>query len=134
MARLEATSAGVDEAIMLDLDGYVSEAPGNNVFVVRDGIVLTPPENILEGITRETVFELCARADLPFEVHQLTMFDLHNADEAFLSTTAGGITPIIEVDGLAIGDGKPGPITRRIRSDYWSALERGEHGTPLYHV
>lgn len=134
MARLEATSAGVDEAIMLDVDGYVSESPGNNVFVVRDGVVMTPPENILEGITRETVFELCAQADLPFEARQLTMYDLHNADEAFLTSTAGGITPIIEVDGRSISAGTPGPITALIRSAYWSALSRGEHGTPVYQM
>ncbi len=110
LARLEALDAGADDAILLDLDGYVTEGRGANVFVVSNDQLVTPPEGLLEGITRETVFELAAAERLPASEKRLTPYDLYNADEVFYCTTAGGIMPIVEVDRRQIGAGKPGSI------------------------
>ena len=131
LARLEALDAGADDAILLDLDGYVTEGRGANVFIVRDGRLYTPPEGLLEGITRETVFELAAQEGLPANEEQLTPYDLYNADEVFYCTTAGGIMPIVEVDRRQIGSGVPGPITERLREIYWAAHTSGPHATPV---
>jgi branched-chain amino acid aminotransferase len=132
LAVLEGKAAGVDVSIMLDLDGHVTEGPGFNVFVVRSGEMFSPPEGILMGITRQTVFDLAAEHGLPAREAQLTTFDLHAADEVFLTSTAGGIMPIVEIDGRAIGDGKPGPVSERIHGLYWALRESGRHGTPIF--
>jgi branched-chain amino acid aminotransferase len=131
LAVLEGKAAGADVAIMLDLDGHVTEGPGFNVFVVRSGEMFSPPEGILMGITRQTVFELAAEHGLPVREAQLTAFDLHAADEVFLTSTAGGIMPIVEIDGRVIGDGKPGRVFQRIHGLYWALRESGRHGTPI---
>ena len=132
LARLDALDAGADDAILLDLDGYVTEGRGANVFIARDGRLYTPPEGLLEGITRETVFELAAEAGLPAAEERLTPYDLYNADEVFYATTAGGIMPIVEVDKRTIGDGVPGPIALRLRDAYWAAHVAGPHATPVF--
>jgi len=119
LARLEALDAGADDAILLDLDGYVTEGRGANVFVVSNDQLFTPPEGLLEGITRETVFELAAAAGLPASEKRLTPYDLYNADEVFYCTTAGGIMPIVEVDRP-----RSGP-ERRVRSRNASAMPIG---------
>jgi branched-chain amino acid aminotransferase len=131
LARLEALDAGADDAIMLDLDGYVTEGRGANVFVVVQDQLFTPPEGLLEGITRETVFELAAGEGLPASEKRLTPYDLYNADEVFYCTTAGGIMPIVEVDRRQIGNGQPGAITQRLRDAYWRAHVSGPHATPV---
>jgi branched-chain amino acid aminotransferase len=131
LARLEAIDAGADDAILLDLDGYVTEGRGANVFIVRDDRLYTPPEGMLEGITRETVFELAAQAGLPASEEELTPYDLYNADEIFYCTTAGGIMPIVEVDRRQIGSGAPGPITERLRDAYWTAHVSSPYATPV---
>jgi branched-chain amino acid aminotransferase len=132
LAVLEGKAAGADVAIMLDLDGHVTEGPGFNVFVVRGGTMFSPPEGILMGITRQTVFELAAEHALPAREAQLTAFDLYAADEVFLTSTAGGIMPLVEIDGRAIGDGKPGPVSQRVHGLYWALRESGRHGTPIF--
>ena len=132
LAMLQGKAAGVDVAIMLDLDGRVTEGPGFNVFVVRGGEMFSPPEGILMGITRQTVFELAAEHGLPAREAQLTAFDLYAADEVFLTSTAGGIMPLVEIDGRSIGDGKPGPVSQRIHGLYWALRESGRHGTPIF--
>ena len=132
LARLEALDAGADDPIMLDLDGYVTEGRVSNVWVVRDGRLFTPPEGLLEGITRETVFELAAAGDLPASEERLTPYDLYNADEVFYSTTAGGIMPIVEVDKRLIGEGRPGPVALRLHDAYWAAHVAGPQATPIY--
>ena len=131
LARLEALDAGADDAIMLDLEGYVTEGRGANVFVVRGQRLFTPPEGLLEGITRETVFELAGQEGLPASEERLTPYDLYNADEVFYCTTAGGIMPIVEVDRRQIGAGTPGAITERLRDAYWTAHVSGPHATPI---
>ncbi|MCC7021451.1 MAG: aminotransferase class IV [Thermomicrobiales bacterium] len=132
LARLEAFDSGADDAIMLDLDGYVTEGRGANVFIVRNGQLFTPSEGLLEGITRETVFELAKEEGLAVCEVRLTPYDLYNADEVFYSTTAGGIMPIVEVDRRQIGTGLPGAITSRLREAYWATHVSGSTATPVY--
>jgi branched-chain amino acid aminotransferase len=129
LARLEALDAGDDDAIMLDLEGYVTEGRGANVFTVVGGGLYTPPEGMLEGITRESVFELAAELGIPAHAQRLTPYDLYNADEVFYCTTAGGVMPIVEVDRRRVGDGAPGPITRQLRDAYWEAHVNGPYAT-----
>jgi branched-chain amino acid aminotransferase len=132
LATLQGTAAGADVAIMLDLDGQVTEGPGFNVFVVRGGELFSPPEGILMGITRQTVFELAAEHGVRAREAQLTPYDLYAADEVFLTSTAGGIMPLVEIDGRPIGDGKPGPVSQRIHGLYWALRESGRDGTPIF--
>lgn len=123
LARWEAIDAGVDEALLLDARGCVTEGTGDNVFAVRGRRLRTPPAlNILEGITRETILGLAPRADLVAEVCELTPYDLYTADEVFLTSTVVGVLPILELDGRAIGSGRPGPATGRLRALYEEAV------------
>jgi branched-chain amino acid aminotransferase len=131
LMRMEANEAGADDAIELDMEGYVCEAPGYNVFMVKKGVIYTPSENILVGITRQAVMELAEAAGIPVVEGRIQPFDLYNADEVFLSSTAGGIFPVAELDGRMIADGKLGPITRMIRDSYLALLESGEKSTPV---
>jgi branched-chain amino acid aminotransferase len=132
LATLQGKAAGMDVAIMLDLDGHVTEGPGFNVFVVRGGELYSPPDGILMGITRQTVFELAAEHRIPAREAALTAYDLYAADEVFLTSTAGGIMPLVEIDGHPIGDGKPGPVSQRIHGLYWELRESGREGTPVF--
>lgn len=131
MAKWEGIDAGVDDVILLDLDGFVSEGPGYNLFIVRSGRLITPPDNSLMGITRETVLELAGELDLPSSEQRFTPFDVYTADEAFFSTTAGGIVPITEVDGRRIGDGRVGSWTRKIRQAYMNLVHSDRYGTSI---
>lgn len=132
LARMEANEAGYDDAIELTTDGYIAEAPGYNIFVVKDDVLFTPAENILMGITRETVFELAREEGIEVREEKLGPFDLYNADEVFLSSTAGGVFPILEVDGRVIGDGQPGPVSKRMRSGYHDLLVRGDKSSVAF--
>ena len=131
LVRMEANEAGANDGIELDVEGYVCEAPGYNVFVVKRNVLITPGDNILIGVTRSTVIELAESLDLPVAVGRVQVFDLYNADEVFLSSTAGGIVPVVQLDGRTIGSGKPGPTTRRIHESYHSLLESGEKSWPV---
>ena len=115
LAKREAIRDGYDEAILLNLRGFVSEGSGENLFVVRNGLVSTPPVSagILDGITRATIMELLEDDGYKVVEHELTRSDLYNADEMFFSGTAAEVTPIREVDARPVGTGKPGPVTRR---------------------
>jgi branched-chain amino acid aminotransferase len=117
MAKLEATRAGYDEAIMLNPDGFVSEATGQNLFLVRNGEILTPPiiAGPLPGITRESVIKIAADQGMPLFERSLTRADLYNAEELFLTGTATEVIPIGEVDGRMF---EPGPITQTIQQRY----------------
>jgi len=132
LAVLQGKFAGADVALMLDLDGRVTEGPGFNLFAVKGGTMYSPPEGILMGITRQTVFELAAEHGLPAREAQLTAYDLYAADEIFLTSTAGGIMPLVEIDGRAIGDGRPGPVFQRVHDLYWALRESGRDGTPVF--
>jgi branched-chain amino acid aminotransferase len=119
LARWEAIESGVDEAILLDYRGCVTEGSGDNVFAVRGDRLLTPPAlNVLEGITRETILCLAPKAGLRSEERDLTPYDLYTADEAFLTSTVVGVLPIVEIDGRRIGAGKVGPVALRLRTLY----------------
>jgi len=131
LAKFEAINANADEALLLDEEGYVCEAPGYNMFVVRDGVVMTPERGILEGITRETVMELCGQLGLPTVIKSLAPFDLFVADEIFLTSTAAGLVPVTRVDGALIADGRPGPVFKRLDLAYDELQRSGRHGTPV---
>ncbi len=115
MAKVEANQYGVDEALLLDIHGYVSEASAENFFIVKNHTVITPWSSTnLPGVTRETVLELAPQLGLKPEERLFALYDVWAADEAFLTGTAAEIGPVVELDGRQIGDGKPGPITRSI--------------------
>ena len=116
LAKIEGLQAGVVEAIMLNQEGYVAECTGDNIFVVKDGDLVTPPAHagILEGITRQVVIELAQSLDLDVKLQQLTRFDLYVADECFLTGTAAEIVPVVKIDRRTIGDGEPGKVTLQL--------------------
>ena len=120
LAKLQAVHAGVDESIMLDLMGLVSEGTGDNIFIVRQGALITPPlhTSILGGITRSTILDIAESLSLPADERELTLHDLYNAEEAFLASTSLEIQPLIEIDGRIIGNGEVGQITMQIRQRF----------------
>src|SRR5215217_2600959 len=127
----EAHDQGAQTCILLDKDGLVTEGPGFNVFIVRERAVATPDRGVLEGITRLSVAELCDELRLPFELRPVAAAELHDADEIFLSTTAGGIMPVSRLDGRILGHDRPGPISSRLRETFWSKRAAGWHATPI---
>jgi len=127
MAKREATQLGYDEAIMLDTDGYVAEASGENIFVIRDGLLKTPPLTaVLPGITRESILTLAQDLKIPVKEDIFSRDELYLADEAFLTGTAAEVTPLREVDGRRIGSGKPGPLTQKLQEAFF-AVVKGEN-------
>jgi len=133
LARIEANVYGADEAIMLDIQGHVSEGSADNVFIVRDGELYTPPLlHILPGITRQTVIELAQAEGITVHETHFGLAELYTANEVFLTGTAAEIVPIVEIDGQAIGEGKPGPITRRLWERFKAITGTPETGTPIY--
>ncbi len=120
MAKIEALDSGVPEAIMYNQQGYVAEATGDNVFIVREGVVLTPPIEAggLGGITRSVVIRLARESGVEVLEKNLTRYDLYVCDEFFLTGTAAEVIGIVEIDGRRVGDGRPGPITRRLREAF----------------
>lgn len=138
LAKREAKLAGYDEAILLDSNGYVSEGSGENIFVVKKGVLHTPDlsSSILEGITRDTVITLAREMKIPVEEGRITRDQLWLADEVFFTGTAAEITPVREVDNRAIGEGTMGPITKRLQTTFFelvrgSATGHSEWLTPV---
>ncbi|MBA7625601.1 Branched-chain-amino-acid aminotransferase [subsurface metagenome] len=119
LAYMELRGTGATTPLMTDMDGYVGQSTGANLWAVKDGKLFTPKGNILYGITRETVLDIAKLEKIEAIETRLTPSQIYNADEAFLSSSSGGLIPIIEVDRRRIGDGKPGPITRRLTDTYW---------------
>ena len=132
LARIEVNLVGVDEGLMLTTQGYVAECTADNVFIVKAGRVLTPPAylGILQGITRQTIFDLCAQMGLPCAEQVLTLHDMYTADECFLTGTGAELGPVVLLDGRAIGTGKPGPLTQRILAAFRELAAR--EGAPVY--
>ena len=127
LAKREALKDGYDEAMLLDTDGYVAEGSGENVFMVRKGVIKTPPlTSILEGITRESIIELAAERGMELVEERFTRDELYVADEAFFTGTAAEITPIREVDNRKIGTGKPGPVTKELQTAYFDCVHGRE--------
>ncbi|PFY15910.1 branched-chain amino acid aminotransferase [Bacillus toyonensis] len=120
LVKIEAAQAGVLEALMLNQQGYVCEGSGDNVFIVKDGKVLTPPSYLgaLEGITRNSVIQLCERLNISYEERPFTRHDVYVADEVFLTGTAAELIPVVKVDSREIGDGKPGSVTKRLTEEF----------------
>ncbi|MDQ3767672.1 MAG: branched-chain amino acid transaminase [Actinomycetota bacterium] len=123
MAKVEALHAGYDEAVMLNPEGYVAEATGENLFVVKDGVILTPPlcSGPLAGITRETIKTIAADLGVPFAETLLTRADLYLAEEMFCSGTAAEVTPVREIDQRIIGE--PGPVTTTIQQKFFAIVK-----------
>lgn len=123
LALQEAVRDGYDEALLLDNEGYVSEGSGENIFIVRDGIIYTPDlTSALEGITRDTIMRFIDDLGLKVREKRITRDEVYIADEAFFTGTAAEVTPIREVDGRAIGTGRRGPITERLQSMYFDQV------------
>ena len=120
MGLLGALDAGADSVVLVDAAGHVVEGPGFNVFCVRDGVVVTPAEGMLEGVSRRTVIEMARAMGLQVELRLLPAAELRAADEVFLSTSGGGVLPVTRVDQHMIGSGKPGPVTERLVQTYWT--------------
>jgi branched-chain amino acid aminotransferase len=126
LASLEARSAGYDESLMLDTDGYAAEGCGENLFIVRDGRVKTPPiATVLEGVTRDTAIDLLRAMGVDVVEERFTRDEIYIADEAFFTGTAAEITPIRSLDDREIADAKPGPVTRKLQEEYFAAI-RGQ--------
>lgn len=127
MAKFEGTSVGADEVLMLDASGFVAEASGQNVFVVKDGVVRTPPPSagILKGVTRDVILELCVTHGIPVHEDIINRYDVYTADEVFLSGTATEIVPVREVDSRPIGAGCPGVVTQRLREAFHTLVRPG---------
>jgi branched-chain amino acid aminotransferase len=123
LALQEALSGGADEALMLDAEGYVTEGTGENIFVVRNGVVYTPDlSSALEGITRDTVIRLIDEAGLDLVEKRITRDEVYVADEAFFTGTAAEVTPIRELDGRSIGNGGRGPVTEQLQARYFDCV------------
>jgi branched-chain amino acid aminotransferase len=132
LAKREAKMGGYDEAVMLDTQGYVSEGSGENIFIVKDGLVMTPDfaSSILGGITRDTIITLAKEEGLPVSECRLTRDMLWLSDEAFFTGTAAEVTPIREVDNRPIGAGKPGPITERLQKRFFDIVRGSDTSHP----
>jgi len=131
LAKIEANAKGGDEAIFLDHNGYISEGSGDNIFIVKNGEVITPPTiNNLRGITRAVAIELIHKLGIPFKEANIGLFDLYSADEIFVTGTAAEIAPVTYIDGRVVGDGKPGKITRLLMEEFHKLTEK--EGVPIY--
>ena len=130
LALQEALACGYDEAMLLDNEGYVAEGSGENIFLVRDGVIYTPDlTSALDGITRNTIFQLAAEIGVEIKEKRITRDEVYIADEAFFTGTAAEVTPIREVDNRTIGTGSRGPITERLQTMYFDQVHgrRSEH-------
>lgn len=126
LAKIEGTDGGFEEALMLNHKGEVAECTGDNIFIVKRGLLRTPPidAGILEGITRDAVIRLARDAEVPVEESAMTRHDIYAADECFLTGTAAEVVPVVALDGRQIGDGKPGPVTKDLLARF-QKLTRG---------
>lgn len=131
MGIFEAYERGATVPLLPAADGSVTEGPGFNVFVVRNGVLATPAHGMFEGITRRTVTEIAATLQMRCEVRPVRAEEVAAADEIFISSTAGGLAPVTMYEGRAVGDGKPGRITRRLEEIFWQMHEDPALNTPV---
>jgi branched-chain amino acid aminotransferase len=137
LAVQEAVACGYDEALLLDVEGFVAEGSGENFFIVRDGVVHTPElASALSGVTRDAVLTLARDAGIPVVERRITRDEVYTADEAFFTGTAAEVTPVRELDDRVIGDGKRGPVTAELQKLFFDQVEgrRDAHPTWLTHV
>ena len=132
MAKIEAQNAGAGEGLMLNEQGFVSECTGDNIFIIKNGVISTPPiaAGALAGVTRSVVFDLAAEFGITIREPMMTRYDIFTADECFLTGTAAEVIPAVKLDTRLIGDGKPGPITRRLITRFRELT--ASTGTPIY--
>ncbi|MFP3979676.1 MULTISPECIES: branched-chain amino acid transaminase [Marinobacter] len=124
LALNEAIASGCEEALLLDNEGYVAEGSGENIFIMRNGILHTPElTSCLEGITRQTILDFAAELNIPVKERRITRDEVYVADEAFFTGTAAEVLPIRELDGRAIGAGKRGPVTEKLQAMYFDAVK-----------
>ena len=133
LAKIEANANGVDEAICLESSGCIAEGVGENIFIVKDGEIFTPPTSTgaLAGITAEVVAGVCGKLDIDLIITNLTPFMLFTADEAFFTGTAMEMVPIREVNKRIIGNGKPGPLTKKLMLEFQKVIENPKNGTKI---
>jgi len=126
LAKIEAVNAGCDEAIMLDSLGFVAECTGDNIFIVKNGNLYTPPQcmGTLRGITRDAVIDLARKARIPVHEHVITRHEVYISDECFLTGTAAEIIPVVKIDGRRIGSGKPGALTQNLTKKFHECTGR----------
>jgi branched-chain amino acid aminotransferase len=130
LAKREALASGYEEALLLDTGGFVSEGTGQNIFIVREGVLITPPlPSVLEGITRKSIIEMAQKLKIACREANFTRDEMYIADEVFLTGTAAEVTPVREVDNRTIGAGKPGPVTKKLQSLFFKIV-KGE--APAY--
>jgi branched-chain amino acid aminotransferase len=131
MGKIEAKAAGADEALFLDRDGRLCEVSGCNVFVANGTRLRTPRHSILHGITRESVMEIAPSLGFTVEEADLELYDAYTADEIIICGTAGGLLPVVHIDGRKVGNGRPGPAFAKLAAAYTRLLDAPEHGTDV---
>ncbi len=127
----ESYDRGGESVVLTDLAGNITEGPGFNIFAVKGGRAATADRGVLQGITRQTAIELCEELQIPVDTGTVTADALRGADEIFITSTAGGVMPVTRIDGEAIGDGKPGPMTGRLTELYWAKHDDPAWVTPV---
>ena len=132
MSLYEAGDNDAEWSVLTDGAGYLAESPGSNIFVIKEGVAATPDSGCLEGVTRQSTIDLCAEIGVKCEIRKVTEDELRQADEAFLTSSAGGVMPVSMVDGRILsGNGGPGVISTAIHNLYWEKRWAGWNGTPV---
>ena len=127
----EAYDSGAEVEVLVDGEGNVTEGPGFNLFVASGGRLATPAAGVLDGMTRRTVFDLCRDINLGVDAENIPVERVRRGDEVFITSTAGGIMPVTKIDGVPLGNGKPGPLTKQLHDLYWSRKAAGWLGTAI---
>ena len=127
----EAYDSGAEVEVLVDGEGNVTEGPGFNLFVAAGGRLATPAAGVLDGMTRRTVFDLCRDINLGVDAENIPVERVRRGDEVFITSTAGGIMPVTKIDGVPVGGGKPGPLTKQLHDLYWSRKAAGWLGTAI---
>ena len=130
-SQYQAYEAGRDDAVLRGPDGALAEGPGFNIWVVKDGVCATPDANCLMGMSRRSALELCEMEGIPCETRAIHLDELRDADEAFATSSAGGIMPVTAIDDKPLGNGAPGILTTRLADSYWRRREAGWCGTRI---
>jgi branched-chain amino acid aminotransferase len=129
--KFEAREAGADTCVLLSIEGYLTEGPGFNLFFVKDGRLHTPAHNVLAGLTRQSIIDIALDLRIPVQIGDFPAADLMSADEAFLTSTAGGVMPLARIGNRTFASRGPEAMARRLRTEYWSRRERGWLGTSV---
>ena len=136
LCKMEAKQHGAGEAIILDMNGYVTEGSGDNIFMIKDKVLITPPHvNGLKGITRDAILHIAQTASyeiFAIDIRNISIFEVYAADEVFVTGTAAELAPVIELDGRKIGDGKPGMITLKLQEQFKEYIADKQNGTSIY--